>query len=165
MSGALLLDAGPLIHLDELGCLRLFATLGELLIPVEVWTEARRHRSGLRIEDLPLARLLDAAPPPSAQLREKLRHFDLDEGESAALSWLEALHGGMLVSDDGQARDAATELNFAVIGTLGIIIRASRRGFISTAQARQFFGRLRTDTTLHVSANLLATLLDLLPEA
>jgi hypothetical protein len=35
MSHAVLFDAGPLIRLDELGCLSLFAALGELLIPAE----------------------------------------------------------------------------------------------------------------------------------
>ncbi len=163
MSHAVLLDAGPLIHLDELGCLSLFATLGELLIPAEVWSETFAHRPALRLEDVPQARILDAAPAPSVELRYRLRHFNLDEGEAAALSWLETLRGGILVSDDGEARDAARELNFKVIGTLGIIVRASRRGVISIAQARGHFARIRADSSLHVSAQLLAELIAALP--
>jgi len=30
-------DAGPIIHLDELGSLDLLAGLGAILIPAEVW--------------------------------------------------------------------------------------------------------------------------------
>jgi len=163
MKHAVVLDAGPLIHLDELGCLKLFAVLGELLIPLEVWTETLRHRPALRPEHLPQARLLEPAPVPSTALRERLRHFNLDEGESAALSWLETLRGGTLVSDDGEARDAARELSFSVIGTLGIIVRAGRHGLLSADETRQLFGRIRSETSLHVSERLLDELIASLP--
>jgi len=41
------LDAGPLIHLDELAVLSLLEDFAELLVPDEVWNEVERHRPGL----------------------------------------------------------------------------------------------------------------------
>jgi hypothetical protein len=41
------LDAGPIIHLDELGCLDLLEGLGELSTPQVVWEEAQVHRPHL----------------------------------------------------------------------------------------------------------------------
>jgi len=37
-------DAGPLIHLDELGCLDLLADFGAVVVPDAVWREVERHR-------------------------------------------------------------------------------------------------------------------------
>jgi hypothetical protein len=37
-------DAGPLIHLDESGCLDLLSDFSEVLVPEAVWREVRQHR-------------------------------------------------------------------------------------------------------------------------
>ena len=37
-------DAGPLIHLDEIGCLDLLADFRALLVPEQVRDEVARHR-------------------------------------------------------------------------------------------------------------------------
>jgi hypothetical protein len=37
-------DAGPIIHLDELDCLRLLEDFPEVLIPDVVWDEVMHHR-------------------------------------------------------------------------------------------------------------------------
>jgi len=37
-------DAGPVIHLDELGCIDLLADFGRVIIPHAVWLEVQRHR-------------------------------------------------------------------------------------------------------------------------
>ena len=39
-------DAGPLIHLDELGCLDLLADFQTVLVPEQVWQEVETHRPG-----------------------------------------------------------------------------------------------------------------------
>ena len=39
-------DAGPLIHLDELGALDLLADFAEVLVPDAVWREVAQHRPG-----------------------------------------------------------------------------------------------------------------------
>jgi predicted nucleic acid-binding protein len=164
MNQAVLLDAGPLIHLDELGRLDFFRCFDEILVPAEVWSEACRHRPKLRLAALPNATVLEPAPPPSERLLRELEHFNLDPGESAALSWLDRLGGGRMVSDDGDARDAAIKLGFKIVGTLGLIIMAHRRTFVSGDEARALFDRIKTDTTLHASTGLIQELKAQLPE-
>jgi hypothetical protein len=61
-------DAGPIIHLDELGCLDLLEGLGELSIPQAVWEEVRRHRPQLRESSVPKRKLVDVPGNPSATL-------------------------------------------------------------------------------------------------
>jgi hypothetical protein len=39
-------DAGPIIHLDELGCIELLGDHKRVLVPDVVWKEAELHRPG-----------------------------------------------------------------------------------------------------------------------
>jgi hypothetical protein len=38
-------DAGPLIHLDQIGCADLLSDFPRVLVPKTVWEEVSRHRS------------------------------------------------------------------------------------------------------------------------
>lgn len=40
-------DAGPLIHLDELGCIVLLDDFDEVLVSAQVWQEVIHHRVGV----------------------------------------------------------------------------------------------------------------------
>jgi len=56
-------DAGPIIHLDELNCLDLFADFQEILIPDTVWKEIKRHRPlALKNPNLAFTRLPGRIP-------------------------------------------------------------------------------------------------------
>ena len=57
------LDAGPLIHLDELSCLYLLDDFATLLIPSIVWQESIRHRPQLTLDQIPNAKIRDPAGP------------------------------------------------------------------------------------------------------
>ena len=51
-------DAGPLIHLDEMGRIDLLGDFGEVLVPTAVWNEVTRHRpSALAAAGVPLRRV------------------------------------------------------------------------------------------------------------
>ena len=59
-------DAGPLIHLDELGCLALLSDFARVLVPALVWEEVARHRpSALTGSNVALEQLAVAAPLPT----------------------------------------------------------------------------------------------------
>jgi len=53
-------DAGPLIHLDEVGCIDLLDEFSEVLIPAAVWHEVQKHRP--RALASPLLRLRRVSP-------------------------------------------------------------------------------------------------------
>lgn len=58
-------DAGPLIHLDELGCLDLLSDFFEVLVPEAVWREVRQHRPNdfAFFLPIPLAGSFDSLAP------------------------------------------------------------------------------------------------------
>ncbi len=79
-------DAGPLIHLDELCCLDLLADFSPLVVPVAVWVEVIVHRPGLSVESLPDCRLDQSDHHLSPRLAVMADSLGLGSGERAALA-------------------------------------------------------------------------------
>ena len=67
--------------------------------------------------------------------------WDLGLGESEVLSWARARPGWEAVVDDAAARKCASALGIAVLGTLGVVLLAKRRGILPEVQT--VLGRLR----------------------
>jgi predicted nucleic acid-binding protein len=159
------LDAGPLIHLDELACLHLLEGFHSLLIPSVVWGEALRHRPHLRLEKISNATIADPHGPPPLTLAAASFSNELHAGEIAAITLLHEAGGGLLLSDDDAARQTAEALGFSVAGTLGLLLRGIRRKQISSAQVRRLADELPQRSTLHISRVLLKRFADSIPES
>lgn len=148
-------DAGPLIHLDELGCLDLLRDMGLLLIPQIVWAETIRHRPQLAIADVPNAKTVDVAAEPSARLLSLSDSLELDAGERAALALMESASARMFLCDDAAARLAAESLGFTVRGTVGILVRSIRMATRPRQQVLALLRELPQTSSLHLSHHLL----------
>ncbi|MEA3208429.1 MAG: hypothetical protein QOE70_1486 [Chthoniobacter sp.] len=158
-------DAGPLIHLDEIDGLDLLEGFSPLLIPATVWGEAHRHRPSCSLALVAEAQVVaDPAIDDPVQLA-LFKAFDLDAGERAAIALLQVRSGRLLLCDDSAPRLAAESLGCVVRGTIGLIVRAVRRGTRSLAEVRQLLGSLPERSTLHVSGALLQRVLAQPPEA
>ena len=90
------LDAGPLIHLDELGRLSLLNDFKELLVPQEVLDEALKHRPALPLSELSNLEIISQPPLLSAELLKLADELALHAGERAALAVLDARGGQFL---------------------------------------------------------------------
>ncbi len=84
-AAVVVIDAGPIIHLDELKCLDLLADFSPLIAADAVWDEVRKHRPLLRLEQIPGLRTVSTHAGPSDGLRILVDTLDLDAGETAAL--------------------------------------------------------------------------------
>ena len=163
--GETVCDAGPLIHLDELGSLDLMEGFAPLLIPKTVWREATRHRPGLSLETVPGAVVVPDPQSYEPALLALFRSFDLDAGERTALGLMGKHRAGLLLCDDSAARLAAETLGWAVRGTIGVIVRAIRRGTRTAAQVRALLSALPERSSLHLSSTLLQRVIAQLPPA
>jgi predicted nucleic acid-binding protein len=153
---AVVSDAGPIIHLDELGCLDLLGDLGRVLIPRVVWGEVVRHRRALTVIDVPNGELADAVGGPSARLLSLGKSLGLHVGELAALALMESGVGRMLLCDDAAARLAAEALGMVARGTIGILVRSARTGRRTRVEVIDLLKALPDRCTLHISRKLLA---------
>ena len=148
-------DAGPLIHLDQVGCVDLLNDFPKVLVPETVWEEVMRHRPpALRGEPS----RFDRARVPgslSAELEALSRLLALHRGELEALQVAEAYPGCLLLTDDAAARLAGRNLGLPVHGTLGILVRPIRRKQRTKDQVLVILRSLPTTSTLHVRSTLL----------
>jgi predicted nucleic acid-binding protein len=148
-------DAGPLIHLDELNCLDLLADFSEVCVPEAVWREVERHRpAALRRRTVPLNRI-DVFAEPSEELLYLMRSCGLHAGEEEALRLMDQFAEAVLLTDDLGARFVATQLRYEVHGTIGIVVRALRRGQRTKRQVLRLLQTLPQRSTLHVTTDLL----------
>jgi predicted nucleic acid-binding protein len=158
------LDAGPLIHLDELDCLPVLEGFAALLIPTVVWREATHHRPRLNLEKIPGANISDPIGPSPLPLAAASFAHELHAGEIAAITLLHEAGGGMLLSDDEAARQTAESLGFHVAGTLGLLLRGIRRGQISSLRVRKIIAEFPQHCSLHISRALLKRFSEAVPD-
>jgi len=148
-------DAGPLIHLDEVGCLDLLSDFSEILIPEAVLVEIQRHRPGsLAAAGILFRRVASGAVVP-AELEAIAKVFTLHTGEWEALRVALAHPSGILLSDDTAARLAAGNLGIQTHGTIGILVRAIRRKSRTKEEILTILRSLPERSTLHLKRSLL----------
>jgi predicted nucleic acid-binding protein len=152
-------DAGPLIHLDELGCIDLLRGFGGVLIPCQVWNELVVHRPRLTLGDLPGTSIVDVAAMPSTRLLALSDSLELDAGERAAITLMESVSAKLFLCDDAAARLAAESLGFTVHGTIGLLVRSIRMAARTRQQVLDLLRTLPQLSSLHVSRQLLETVI------
>ena len=150
------LDAGPIIHLDEIDALDLLADF-TALTPEAVWAEVGRHRP--RALDHSTLASSRCPAPHDERVAALASVFGLGAGEREALA-LARLRGCMVFTDDAAARLAAESLGLRVHGTLGVLIRATRAGRRTPVQVLAHLQELPRRSTLHLRASLLAQVIE-----
>ena len=149
-------DAGPIIHLDELGCLDLLSDFAPVLVPDTVRRETERHRpAALRHPGLSWPRIVPRGPV-SPKLLALSRILPLHDGEVEALRVATDHPGAWLLTDDTAARMAASSLRIRVHGTIGILLRSIRRRQRSRQAVADILRELPRRSTLHIRPALLA---------
>jgi predicted nucleic acid-binding protein len=147
-------DAGPLIHLDKLGCLDLLADFQAVLVPEQVWHEVETHRPGsLQPFGVQLQRT-SGSFAEYAPLQSLVRALALDLGEQAALSD-DGPPDATLLTDDAAVRLAAEVLGYRVHRIIGILVRAIRRQQRTSHQVLSILRELPARSSLHIRPTLL----------
>jgi len=157
-STPVVIDAGPIIHLDEVSCLDLLDDFASLHTTVTIREEVHRHRPSL---DLKKSRTLivhdDAKYPiPSPNLMAAIEAFDLDSSEISAMLLIEKLQSSTFLCDDSAARLVAENQGYRVHGSIGIIIRAIRRGMRTRDETLATLDLIPEKSSLYIKAGLLA---------
>jgi len=159
-------NAGPLIALGKLNRLDLLKGLfGEVQIPRVVFEEVVTQGfvrgepdalavrlfwqcQGWPIVDLPQAQLAAYTPP-----------VILHPGETEVLALAQSLVEPLVLLDDEGARAEARRLGFRVLGTLGILAWAYRRGLLTLENAELLIREIAQRPDIWISAKLCADVL------
>lgn len=146
-------DAGPIIHLHEVECLELIEDFSRVLVPRSVWDEVNRIRP--RALELSCLARVSAAHPQSHRLDVLSTALSLHAGELEAIAVALENPSSVLLTDDTAARIAAGNLAIRVHGTVGILVRAIRRGLRSRERILEILRTLPVTSSLHINRSLL----------
>ncbi len=154
-------NASPLIFLARASLLDLLSLLGtEIVVPAAVAMEIRqRPMTDVTVRALDTLDWLvikpTEAPPASIQ------SWDLGAGESAVLSYALRHPGCEAILDDLAARRCAAAFGIPVRGTLGLVLVAKKRGYVTSA--RETIEKLRL-TGMYLSDHVVARALAMVGE-
>ncbi|PID73374.1 MAG: DUF3368 domain-containing protein [Desulfobacterales bacterium] len=127
-----IIESGPLICLVRINQLELLPRLfAKILVPPEVWNEVtvrgQDHPGAYEVSQVTWMTI--QAPDP--QLVKPLGIL-VDAGEAEAIALAQITADCTILLDDARARKIAQRLNIKQIGTIGLLLRAKRKGLIST---------------------------------
>ena len=142
MTLAAVSDAGPLIHLAEIGSLELFSTFDTLLVPETVYKEVEAGGVPDELADLSYERV--------EADESRVGTEELDAGERAAIAVAEE-RGIVLLTDDLAARRTASAVGLEVQGSIGIIALGCGRGLLDRDEAASSMRALQRETSLFVT--------------
>ncbi|MBM4024119.1 MAG: hypothetical protein FJ280_01770 [Planctomycetes bacterium] len=158
------LDAGPVIHLSQLKLFRLLALFPSLHTPLEVRKEITRFdlpgkREFERSEGIHVHRVSGSE---RRAVEAELKAFRLQKPDISVLALCRKIQAGLLLTDDLELRRAAEVIGLESCGTLGILLRTSKRGWLSLDETRQALRDLFNLSSLYLSAKLLDQVLEAL---
>ena len=134
MSRRWVVDASPLILLGKIGQVGLLHELAdELVVPQAVALEVASKPEGAAVIEQ-VRSLQRVSIEAEVSIAHELRTWDLGPGESQVLALTSMVPGSRAVLDDLDGRRCAQALGLSVIGTLGVVLRAKRRGAIHAAR-------------------------------
>lgn len=122
-------DASPLISLAAINHLDLLQRLfGQIFIPPAVHSEVCGGRNRMGVPDY-----IKVQQVSNQGVLQSLE-ISLHAGESAAIALGLENDGSLIILDDKEARETATRLGIRVIGTLGVLLLAKRRGTVELVE-------------------------------
>lgn len=150
---AVVVDAGPLIHLAEISCLKFLNIFDALHIPDAVWLETVAQ-GRLSLSDLSSIQNIQRHSPPASEVEQFVKEnklLNLHSGEQECL--LVCLTEGisMLLTDDMAVRGAAKQLEILPVGSLGIVVSVFKRGYLNLQGAERCIADLYDTSSLFVT--------------
>ncbi|MGA1825824.1 MAG: DUF3368 domain-containing protein [bacterium] len=123
-------DSGPLIAFSRINRLELLHELfSKIIVPPAVWKEVTIRGKGLpgahEVSEVSWIKIQAADP----QLIKSLSIL-VDTGEAEAIALAQTTPDCIILLDDSRARRIAERLNIKQIGTVGLLLRAKRKGLI-----------------------------------
>ena len=129
MKGIIVSDATPIIAFSRIGELGLLQQIvGEIIIPEEVAREIFEYKK-TDIKDIKSLQWIKIKKVKSKKEVDILLST-LDTGEAEVIILSKELKADLVIIDELSARKVATMLGLPLIGTVGLLIEAKRKGLI-----------------------------------
>jgi predicted nucleic acid-binding protein len=150
-------DISPLRALAHLGHVEWLQVLfNRVLLPPAVAFELRNPPPAYRSIEVSEWAFLEVLAPTNTARVAELRS-SLDVGEAEAITLAEEIEADVVLIDEMAGRETARIRGFTVLGTLGLLVRAKRRGLLPSVAP--LLDRLRSELNFFISDELRRTIL------
>ncbi len=153
-----ILDAGPVIHLEEIDSLHLLLDFKKRILPNAVWCEIEYHGpSAFKHRDINFEKVnvvLDE------NIRSVCRLFCLGNGELEAIALCSQHPDSILLTDDASARLVTKTLGIRAYGTIGVLLRAIRRKLLTPHEVVRKLKEIPRKSTLFIKRSLLHEIIE-----
>lgn len=149
-------DAGPLIHLHEIGCLGFLNRFDALHVPDAVWIETVT-KGRISKADISSLLILQRHSLSESEVEQFVRQNGLSElhsGERECLFICLQKGISILLTDDMAVRDAAKRLRIVPVGSLGIVVSTFKEKQITLEEAEQHIYDLQDVSSLFVTRTI-----------
>jgi len=151
------IDAGPIIHLSQLKLFHLFDLFPQLHTTTEVWREITRFNlpgkeEAERSKKIRIHRILKKE---KEKVMLAIKDFRLQSADFSLSALCNKLVAHAFLTDDLELRRAAEVLSLETQGSLGIIIRAYKKKWLSFFETQEALNNLFNISTLYLSSKLL----------
>jgi len=149
-------DAGPLIHLTEVGGLHFLGIFDALHIPDAVWAETvgRDRVSASDVLRLGIVQRHSMSESEVSGFAQENNLEDLQDGEQESLCLCQQIGVITLLTDDLAVRKAARHLKLTPVGSLGVVVRAYHLGCISLIEAERYMADLYDVSSLFITRTI-----------
>jgi predicted nucleic acid-binding protein len=150
-------DTSVLIALSSIGRLEILkAIFNEVIIPEGVSIELIAEDHSFKFEEW-----MKVQKITNTDLFDSF-YLNLDKGESEAITLSIEIHPDYILLDDKEARKSAKSLGLNVIGTVGILVLAKKRGLIPCVMEE--IEKLETRINFRLSSELKIQIKDIVNE-
>ena len=153
--GKAVFDTSPLIHLNEVGLLRVLKLFKVIFIAGEVVEELSKNRAlHAEVKQVMNIKPLQLKSTYKDMSKLMIEKYGIDFAESSSIALSIQEKTGLFITDDLDARTVAKSLNIEVHGTLGLIARAYREKIISEETAIGKINELHEKSSLFITKDL-----------
>ena len=138
-------DSGPIMHLSEIGALKILGMFN-IVIPEEVLSETANIHTNAKVLRL------DQKHKDLARLLTLTDSIQLGEAEAISLALQQGVR--LFFTDDLDARSVAGKYGLKAHGTVGILVKAFRKGILSESEVVSFLRLLRSKSSLFITNEL-----------
>lgn len=140
----------PKVIISDTSCLIILSKIGELdllrqLYQTVIITDKIQLEYG---EQLPDWIIVQQAKD---HYKQQLLEMQVDIGEASAIALALEISGSIIILDDWKARKLAERLGLSVTGTIGVIVKAKKKGIISTI--KPYLNKIK-ETNFRISEEL-----------
>ena len=149
-------DSGPVIHLDEVEANFAWNIFSKVYVPEcerdEVTVVDRYGSETVHGNIFSICILTKEHRGLSKNLIEK---YKMTMNDSLVLSTAILLKADMILTDDLDLREISKRVGIIPVGTIGILLRAFRKGFCGMKQLFSILDRLYNESSLYITYDLI----------